>query len=153
LTVEGEIVDSTEDEEPLEYLHGHKNIIPGLEKEMAGMTIGDSKVVNVVAKDAYGEVNPEAKVEVPRSRFSDDIPVEVGIQLQVRDQQAKSWMPSSRRSKAIRLPWISTNPWAGPKPEFRRQSRRSTPCHRKKTGAGHVHSGHDHWDEEYRRRG
>ncbi len=85
LTVDGEVIDSTENEDPLLYIQGHKNIIPGLEQALYGMEVGQSKEVTVEAKNAYGDQNPEAVIDVPRSEFPPEIPMEKGIQLQVRD--------------------------------------------------------------------
>lgn len=85
LTVEGEVVDSTEGEEPLEFLHGHQNIIPGLERELSGMKIGESKKVVVPPGEAYGEVDPENVVDVPRSEFPTEIPLEEGTELEVKN--------------------------------------------------------------------
>ncbi len=85
LTVDGEIVDSTEGDDPLQFLQGHQNIIPGLEKALAGMKIGESKKVVVVPEEAYGEVDPENVIEVPRDEFPDEIPLEPGIELEVKN--------------------------------------------------------------------
>ncbi|HEY9089360.1 MAG TPA: peptidylprolyl isomerase [Anaerolineaceae bacterium] len=85
LEVEGEVVDYSEKDDPLEYLHGHENIIPGLESALTGMSVGDSKQVTVVASEAYGDVDPEALIEVSRSDFPEDVPMEVGTQVQVRN--------------------------------------------------------------------
>lgn len=85
LEVDGEIVDYSEKEDPLEYLHGHENIIPGLESALTGMAVGDSKQVTVTAVDAYGELDPEALIEVSRSDFPEEVPMEIGTQVQVRN--------------------------------------------------------------------
>jgi len=70
LTIEdGTEVDSTADRGPMEYLHGHKNIIPGLEKELEGHQVGDSLEVTVGPKEGYGEHDPERVVEVDRERL------------------------------------------------------------------------------------
>lgn len=87
LTVEGEVVDSTKEEEPIEFMKGYNAIIPGLERELEGMSVGETKSVTVAAQDAYGEFDPRQMVEVPRSEFPEGIPVEEGVELQVRDQQ------------------------------------------------------------------
>ncbi len=47
LTVDGEVVDSTKDSYPLEYIQGHSNIIPGLEKALTGLGVGETKEVLV----------------------------------------------------------------------------------------------------------
>jgi FKBP-type peptidyl-prolyl cis-trans isomerase SlyD len=89
LTVDGEVVDASEENEPLEYLQGYQNIIPGLEREMAGMKIGDSKNVNVKPKDGYGEVDPEALIEIPRSEFPKDFELKPGVDLQLQNQDGE----------------------------------------------------------------
>ena len=86
LTVDGQVVDNTDEREPLEYLQGHQNIIPGLEKALYGMKTGESKNVVVAPTDGYGEFDPEGIVDVPRREFPDTIPMQIGTELQVRDQ-------------------------------------------------------------------
>ena len=86
LLVDGEVVDTSDGREPLEFIQGTGNIIPGLERELYGMVIGDSKKVSVEAADAYGEVDPDAYADVPRGEFPDEIPVEKGVEIQVRDE-------------------------------------------------------------------
>ncbi|MCA9944544.1 MAG: peptidylprolyl isomerase, partial [Anaerolineales bacterium] len=82
---DGQIVDSSEGDAPLQYLHGYGQIIPGLEKALLGLSVGDSKKVTVPAAEAYGEVNMEAFEIVPRSMFPDDLELEEGLELSLRD--------------------------------------------------------------------
>ncbi len=63
------IIDES-NEEPLEYLHGHGNLIPGLEKELEGHKAGDKLDVVIPAKDAYGEINPELVFAVDRAMMT-----------------------------------------------------------------------------------
>lgn len=86
LTVNGEVVDSTEGDDPIEFLQGHENIIPGLERELYGMQVGDTKKVRVPAKDAYGEIDPDAIVDVPRNEIPKEIPIKPGVELTVKDE-------------------------------------------------------------------
>ncbi|MBN1373435.1 MAG: peptidylprolyl isomerase [Anaerolineaceae bacterium] len=86
LTVDGEIVDSTEGIDPIEFIQGHENIIAGLERELYGLKIGDTKKVTVNAADAYGEIDPEAVVDVPRDEIPSDIPLKVGVELDVKNE-------------------------------------------------------------------
>src|SRR5437016_3385911 len=72
LTVDGKIVDSSDGHGPLEFIQGTGNIIPGLERELYGLVIGDNKKVTVAPPDAYGELDQEAYVEVPRAEFPDN---------------------------------------------------------------------------------
>ena len=84
LHVDGELVDTSE--APLEFIQGMGSIIPGLERELYGMEVGNSKKVNVPPADGYGELNPQAYADVPRVEFPDNIPLEKGVEIQVRDE-------------------------------------------------------------------
>lgn len=66
---QGNVIDSSEGAEPLTYLQGAGNIIPGLEKALAGKSEGDSVNVRVEPEEAYGEVIPELVQTVDRSAF------------------------------------------------------------------------------------
>ncbi len=83
---EGEILDSSEGVGPLEYIHGHKNLIPGLERELAGKKSGDSFSVTVEPKDAYGEYSEELLVSVSKEQFPEDVELEVGMQFEAGNQ-------------------------------------------------------------------
>ncbi len=85
LTVDGAVVDSSKRQAPLKYVHGQGQIIPGLERELAGLHVGDSKKVTVKPQDAYGEVNPAARLEVPRKDLPQETEPQVGMVLGGRD--------------------------------------------------------------------
>jgi len=70
---EGEVLDTSSGREPLAYLHGHGNIIPGLETALEDTTTGDKANVTVEASDAYGEVNNELIFEAKREHLPDDL--------------------------------------------------------------------------------
>lgn len=84
LTVDGEVVDSTEGHMPLEYMHGHRNLIPGLERELAGMKVNETKEVLVKAVDAYGEYSPASYVTFNRAQFPEGFAIEIGAEIYVR---------------------------------------------------------------------
>ncbi len=65
----GEIVDSNKGQAPLEFIAGKGQIIPGLEKEVEKMEVGEEKTIVVPASEAYGEHNPEMVQELPRDQF------------------------------------------------------------------------------------
>ena len=76
----GEVIDSSNGGEPLAYLHGHQNIIPGLEKALLGKTVGDSLKVSIAPAEGYGEVNPSLVENVPSNLFQGVDQIEVGMQ-------------------------------------------------------------------------
>jgi len=86
LTVDGEIIDDADENEPFLYLHGHENVIPGMEKELAGMKIGESKSFTVQPEGGYGDSDPDGILHLPRSEFPEDIPLDPGLELEMRDE-------------------------------------------------------------------
>ncbi|MBA4374734.1 MAG: peptidylprolyl isomerase [Anaerolinea sp.] len=89
LSVEGDVIDYSEPNDPLEFVQGHGNIIQGLEEAIDGMATGDSKEVFVKAIDAYGEYDADGFVEVPKAEFPEDIPMEVGIEISVNNDDGE----------------------------------------------------------------
>lgn len=85
----GEVFDSSEGRDPLEFTLGSGMIIKGLDDAIYGMIVGEKKVANIPCADAYGEVHPQARQAVPRSEFPDDIPAEVGTQLQMQSPEGQ----------------------------------------------------------------
>lgn len=76
---EGTVLDSSKGHEPLAYLHGAGNIIPGLEQALAGKVEKDSLKVRVEPADGYGDIIPDLIQVVPRAAFQGVETVEVGM--------------------------------------------------------------------------
>jgi len=87
LIVDGELIDSSEEDGPIEFLQGYENIVIGLERALYGHKVGDSISVTVSPEDGYGEYDEEAVIEVPRDEFPDDFTPEPGMELEVRDEE------------------------------------------------------------------
>ncbi|MBN1230881.1 MAG: peptidylprolyl isomerase [Anaerolineales bacterium] len=85
LFVGGELADETENDIPLEYLHGFENIIPGLEKALTGKKIGDKLTVTVSPEEGYGVIDPDATMDVNRSEFPHEVPLVPGVELEMTD--------------------------------------------------------------------
>lgn len=81
----GTTIDSSIGDEPLYFLEGSQQIIPGLEKVIALMNVGDKKKIEVKAADAYGDVNPELVVKVKKTQFPPEAQLQVGDQFQVNN--------------------------------------------------------------------
>ncbi|SDO39300.1 peptidylprolyl isomerase [Lutimaribacter pacificus] len=86
---DGSTFDSSEGRDPLEFTVGSGQIIPGLDKAMPGMAVGEKKVVEVPCDDAYGQPDPNARQAVPRAEIPADIPLDIGTQLQVQTPQGQ----------------------------------------------------------------
>ncbi|RKQ97085.1 FKBP-type peptidyl prolyl cis-trans isomerase /apo-metallochaperone SlyD [Kushneria sinocarnis] len=82
----GEVLDSSEGREPLTYLHGSGNIIPGLEKELAGHNSGDQVKARVEPSEGYGEVQPSLVQDVPRDAFQGVEDIQPGMQFQAQTE-------------------------------------------------------------------
>lgn len=75
---DGEVIDTSEGGEPLTYLHGFEQIVPGLERELAGMEAGEGKDVVVEPEEGYGVPDPQGVFGVPRTAFPADASLAVG---------------------------------------------------------------------------
>lgn len=84
---EGETLDQSQGE-PLAYLHGAGNIIPGLENALTGKTVGDKFTVNVPAAEGYGEYNPDLVQEVPAQMFQGVDNIQPGMQFKLKQMTA-----------------------------------------------------------------
>ena len=82
LTSEGKVVDSTDGKEPFHYIHGQRQIIPGLERQLVGLHVGESKDVTVKPEEGYGAVDPAAVVEIKKEQLPKDVTPSVGMVLQ-----------------------------------------------------------------------
>ena len=69
LEVDGQIVDHTVKERPLDYIHGTGSLLPKLEEHIEGMTAGDKFDVTLSPADGYGEVDPQRVIDLPKAAF------------------------------------------------------------------------------------
>ncbi len=78
---DGTLFDSSEQKGPLEFTMGQGQLIPGFEKAVVGLSVGDTTVANIPAAEAYGEPNPQMIMQVQKSQLPADIKPEVGLEL------------------------------------------------------------------------
>lgn len=90
---DGTTFDSSEGRDPLEFVVGSGQIIPGLDKAMPGMAVGDKKVVEIPCAEAYGEINPANRQAIPREQIPADIPLEMGLTLQMQSPDGQQVIP------------------------------------------------------------
>lgn len=88
--LDGSTFDSSEGRDPLSFTVGSGEIIPGLDTAMPGLAVGDTKKVEIAAVDAYGPLNPELRQAIPREGIPDDIPLEIGTQLQMQTPEGQA---------------------------------------------------------------
>ncbi len=87
--MDGTVFDSSDGRDPLEFVVGSGQIIPGLDVALPGMKAGDKKVVKIACTEAYGPINPAMRQGVPRDVIPEEIPLEVGLQLQMQTPEGQ----------------------------------------------------------------
>ncbi|WP_234572073.1 FKBP-type peptidyl-prolyl cis-trans isomerase [Rhodohalobacter sp. 614A] len=85
----GEVFDTSKEREPLEFQLGQGQLIPGFEKAVIGMSEGDSTTVDIPSDEAYGEVREDLIINVPKNQLPDDVEPQIGMQLQVNQQNGQ----------------------------------------------------------------
>ncbi|NBC03793.1 MAG: peptidylprolyl isomerase [Bacteroidetes bacterium] len=85
----GEVFDTSQEREPLEFQLGQGQLIPGFEKAVIGLSEGDSTKVDIPSDEAYGEVRDDLVINVPKDQLPDDVEPKVGMQLQVNQQNGQ----------------------------------------------------------------
>ncbi len=118
LTVNNQVVETSVGKIPLVYMVGDGRIIPGLAKALDGMHVGEQKLISVEPKDAYGEVDPKAFKEFPKTTMPKNIEPKVGMVLQAQAPDGSSFptMISEIKDKTVVLDF--NHPLAGKKLQF-----------------------------------
>ena len=109
---EGQVLESSKGKEPLKYIHGQKMMIPGLEKELAGMKVGGEKHVTVKPEDGYGKVDPNAVQEVPKDKIPPNA-LKVGAVLAARSPEGMVVPMTVREIKEKTVVMDMNHPMAG----------------------------------------
>lgn len=145
LRVKGEVLDSSEGGEPLEFLQGVGAIIPGLENALYGMTLNESKQVTVQPAEGYGELDEEAFADIPRQDFPEHLPLTLGTELQVQDEHGQ---PMYARIRAVTDEYVRldfNHPLAGQELDFQVKIIGLRPATAEEMQHGHAHgNGHTH---------
>jgi FKBP-type peptidyl-prolyl cis-trans isomerase SlyD len=145
LHVDGQVVDSSEEGEPLQFIQGMGHIIPGLEHQLYDMKIGDGKQVVVAPKDGYGETDAKAFMDVPRDSFPPSVPLKVGTELELRDQSDHPVYARIENIDNANIRLNMNHPLAGKELRFDVKIADIRPATEEEVSHGHVHvSEHDH---------
>lgn len=106
------VLESNVGREPMTYIHGAHEIVPGLEKALEGMAIGDKKRVEVKPADGYGDVDPKAFKEVKKSQVPENA-WKVGTQLEAKSPDGQSMFPRVAEVKRDTIVLDFNHPLAG----------------------------------------
>lgn len=85
----GEVFDSSKEKEPLEFTLGEGQLIPGFEKAVIGMNVGDSTTINIPSAEAYGDAREDLIIAVPKDQLPEEIEPQIGMQLQVNQENGQ----------------------------------------------------------------
>lgn len=138
---DGEVLDSSDGKDPLAYLHGHGNIIPGLEKQLEGKAAGDKLTAEVPAAEAYGDHNPALIVDAARSQFPEDVNLEPGMRFQAQTPQGPR-VAQVTKVEGDTITVDTNHPLAGVDLKFAVEVVEVREASKEEVEHGHVHTGH-----------
>jgi FKBP-type peptidyl-prolyl cis-trans isomerase SlyD len=141
----GEVMDTSEQNGPLAYLHGHQNIIPGLEKALDDKSVGDSFTVSIEPADAYGERDERMIQTVPRSMFQGVDEIEPGMRFQAQTEGGVT-VVTIKEVNGDEITLDGNHELAGETLHFDVEVKDVRPASEEELEHGHVHGpgGHEH---------
>ena len=110
---DGTTFDSSEGRAPLEFEVGSGQVIPGFDEGVTGLQIGEKRTVNIPAAQAYGPVSDDQIVEFPKSQFPADMTPEVGMPLQMSNDQGQNFQVVIKEVKEDTVVLDANHPLAG----------------------------------------
>jgi FKBP-type peptidyl-prolyl cis-trans isomerase SlyD len=110
---DGQVVDESEPGQPLAYMHGRGQIVPGLEGQLEGMAAGESKQVVVPPSQGYGEHDPRGLQEVPREMFPPNANLQAGMTISAQTADGDVIPITIRELKGEKVVVDLNHPMAG----------------------------------------
>ncbi len=136
---DGEVLDSSEGQAPLTYLHGVGNLIPGLEKEILDKAVGDNLDVTVAPAEGYGELDEGLVNAVPISAFEGIEQVEPGMQFRTSSQDGESQIITVTQVDGDMVTVDANHPLAGVTLNFKVEITAIRDATEEEIEHGHVH--------------
>jgi FKBP-type peptidyl-prolyl cis-trans isomerase SlyD len=137
----GNVIDSSKEKEPMPFIQGFGNIIPGLESALEGMKTGDSCEVSVKPEDAYGVYHPEAIQDIPMKDLQGIDSLMVGMELQSQDEQGNPFIVCVKTINKETVTVDANHPLAGETLHFSVSIESIREASKDELAHGHVHSG------------
>ncbi|HEX9796738.1 MAG TPA: peptidylprolyl isomerase [Anaerolineales bacterium] len=138
-----ETLDSSQGEEPLGYIHGHDNLIPGLEQALEGKQAGDSFEVTVEPAEAYGQRDEGLVETIEREQFEGIDEIEVGMRFRTESNGADR-IVTVTEIQGDEVTIDANHPLAGEKLTFDVEVTEVRPSTDAERQHGHVHDGDHH---------
>ena len=145
---DGKVVDASEPGSPLSYIHGEGQIVPGLERALEGLAVGDVRQVEVSPEDGYGMHDARGLQEVPRSAFPTDMEPAPGMEIMAEGPQGEAVPFVVREVKPDAVVIDLNHPLAGKTLHFAVTIREVRAASAEELEHGHVHGPHGHAHEE-----
>ena len=140
----GDVIDSSDGADPLPFLQGHGNIIPGLESALEGSKVGDKLDVSIKPEDGYGERMKNAIQEIPSSALQGIDEVKVGMQLQSQDQDGNAFLVTVTKVEDDKITVDGNHPLAGQTLHFSVSIESIRKAETEELSHGHVHADGNH---------
>ena len=141
---EGNTLDSSHGEEPLSYIHGYENLVPGLEKALDNKSVGESVSVSVKPAEGYGEFSSELVQEMDREAFKDVEPLEVGMEFHAQGEDGNLQHIEVKAIENDKVTIDGNHPFAGMNLNFEVEILEIREATKEEIDHGHVHDGHHH---------
>lgn len=113
LTVDGVVVDSTSEQGPWHYIHGHGQLLPALERQLEGLHVGGSRQVTLSPADGYGEVDASLFEEIPKSDLPAGTVPAIGMVLRGVNSDGQSFQARIAQDKPDTVMLDLNHPLAG----------------------------------------
>ena len=140
----GDVIDSSDGADPLPFLQGHGNIIPGLESALEGSKVGDKLDVSIEPEEGYGERMKDAIQEIPSSALQGVDEVKVGMQLQSQDKDGNAFLVSVTKIEDDKITVDGNHPLAGQTLHFSVSIESIRKAEAEELSHGHVHADGQH---------
>jgi FKBP-type peptidyl-prolyl cis-trans isomerase SlyD len=142
---DGEVIDSSAGQKPVEFLQGQGQIVSGLEQALYGMAVGDEKRVVIEPDGGYGDRDPNALRMVPRDTFPPELELSPGIRLHVRDESGSAFEVCVDEIQSDGVVLDFNHPLAGETLHFDVKILSLRQASGEELAHGHVHgTGHEH---------
>jgi FKBP-type peptidyl-prolyl cis-trans isomerase SlyD len=143
---DGEVVDSSQGEEALAYIHGQGDIVPGLEQALLGKSAGDRVQVTVSAAEGYGEWEEDKVQTVPRAAFEEEGEIQAGMRFQAQAEDGDDIIVTVTRVTSEEVTVDANHPLAGQTLSFDVEVVSVRDATEEELAHGHIHGpdGHHH---------
>lgn len=140
----GEVLDEADSADPFSYLHGHHQVIPGMEMGLEGLKKGDKTKLTISPEEGYGEINEQLKLTLKRDVFPKDFPLEAGSQFQADLGNGRSSVFTVVEVKQTEVSVDGNHPLAGETLNFDIEVLEVRKATKEELEHGHAHEGDGH---------